>query len=226
MNWKATGGVRGALMVAAMAAVGGIIPFRFRYLFLDPVVILPYVAVAVLMAAYYAAWVFADAGERESLERGDGSGDLREVLRRALWGAAYGWSGWVLIFGSSLAVLGTILPGRTMPPLAVLAPLAVFAFAAAWFMACAGAAIGLGVYTVKAARDLLRLGFFFFLLLALAAPKVLPGAWTLAVNRLITGERFPAALLVAGAVLGAAGYLLARRGATILRERREGLHIL
>jgi hypothetical protein len=212
--------------VAAMAALGAILPYRFRYQFLDPVVLLPYVAVAVLMAAYYAAWVFADPGERQGLEQGDGSGDLRAILDRALWGAVYGLSGWVLIFGASLAVLGVILPGRTMPPVMVLAPLAVFAFAAAWFVACAGAAVGLRVYTVKAARDLLRLGFFFFLLLALAAPKVLPGAWTLAVNRLMTGDGFPAALLVAALVLGAAGYLLARRGAAVLRERREGLHIL
>jgi hypothetical protein len=226
MNWKATGGVRGALMVAALAALGTVIPFRFRFMFQDPMVIVPYVAVAALMASYYAAWVFADPGEREQLERGDGSGDYREILRRAFWGAAYGWAAWAVIFGASLVMLAGVLPARAIPPLGVLVPLALFAFAAAWFMSCAAAAVGLNVYTVKAARDLLRLGFFFFLLLALAAPRVLPGAWTREVSRLLVGERFPTSLLVAALGLGALGFLLAWRGAAVLRDRRQGLHIV
>ncbi len=200
-------------MVAFLAAAGTIVPMKFGYLFIDPVILLAYVAVAVLFASDFVA-------------RGVvGCTDTQIVRRAVIHGAIYGWCGWALILGVAFAALAAMKGRTVLPPAEPLLALIVFAFAVAWLTACLAAVVSLNVFTVKSARDMMRLGFFFILLLGLVGPRFLPAEWRQSLSRFLTGPMLPALLLCVSPVFLLVGAGLLRHTRHMSVERKTGLSI-
>ena len=112
-------------------------------------------------------------------------------MRQAVFaGALYGWLCWAAILGASCAALLQMGGALDSLPLPTLTILALFTACLAWLTATLGALVALSVYSVKVARDMLRLGFFLLLLLLLAGPSLLPAAWRAALFKMLHGEGF------------------------------------
>ena len=200
-------------MMALVALAGTLVPMKFGALFLDPAILLAYTGIAILLAS--------DATVRGAV----GSGDFEAVKRAALQGTLYGWVSWAVVLGASLAAL-SYWRGRVMlPPGAGLAALACLAAGAAWLTACLAAVAAVNVQTVKAARDLMRLGFFFVLLLAVVGPRFLPGEWQSSMARWLTGWRFVPAALAASVCAAPAGVGLLRHARTLMADHATRLSI-
>ena len=214
MLWRLSGGVRGLLNLASLAAIGILIPLRFGVGFVDPAVLLAYSAIAVLFTADFVA-------------RGVvGQSDAGLMRRVAIGGAVYGWACWAAILGAAFAALFRFGGRLELAPAALLASLGVFTICLAWLTAALGAVVSLSVYTVKAARDILRLGFFFLLLLFLLLPTLLPGGWQRAEMRMLHGEGLIRNLLYVCPALAFVGMGMLHRAERILEQRRLGLSIL
>jgi hypothetical protein len=159
--------------------------------------------------------------------RGEGGPAETEIVGGTMAaGTLFGWVCWALILGAAVGALNAMSPRAVFPPPLRIAGLTVFAAACAWFTAGAGAVISQRVFTAQAARQLLRMAFFFVLLIAIAAPRILPGAWADALERQLTGAAFTRNLFFGALALAAIGFLLLRHAAAILKEKREGLSIL
>jgi hypothetical protein len=219
------GGTRGFLLLAVLAMISTLIPGRLGQAFLDPTFQAAYAALAFLFAGSYAAQGFA--GERERQFLINWSGDPRPVvLGKVLAAGAWGWLCWLLIYGVSLAFLGaSAVGGAKAPPLLTLLGVAALAAGAAWVSAAAGAAIGLSVFSPVTARQLLRLGFFFILLLLLTLPRLLPDDIQASLRALLGWEAAGKTLLITAAALGLVGLVFYRRALSILTDLRTGLSI-
>lgn len=218
------GGTRGFLLLAVLAMLSTLIPGRLGQAFLDPTYQAAYAALAFLFAGSYAAQGFA--GERERQFLINWSGDPRPVvLGKVLAATVWGWLCWLLIYGASLAFLGaSAAGGAKAPPLLTLLGVAALAAGAAWVSATAGAAIGLSVYSPVTARQLLRLGFFFILLL-LTLPRLLPDDIQASLRTLLGWESAGKTLLISASALGLLGLVFYRRALSILTDQRTGLSI-
>jgi len=213
MFWQLAGGARGAMMVALLAAAGTLVPMKFGFLFLDPVILLAYVAVAVLFTSDFVA-------------RGVvGSTDPEAVRHTAILGTFYGWACWAAILGTAFVALAAMKGRPVLPPPFTLIALIIFTLAAAWLTACCTAVVSLNVLTVKTARDMMRLGFFFVLLVLLVAPRLLPPEWQRPVSRFVTGSSLRPLLLIACPVFLLAGAGLLRHTRRLILDRKAGLSI-
>ncbi|QOY87449.1 hypothetical protein [Paludibaculum fermentans] len=213
MLWQLVGGVRGLLMLAGLAAAGTLIPWKFGFMFLDPAIILPYTAIAILFASNFVAGGVV------------GQDDLATIRGITFGGALYGWLCWVLILGTAFAALASFRDRMVLPPSGMLAALALFTVCVAWLSACLAALVSVQVFTAKAARDLMRMGFFFVVLLMLIGSRFLPAAWRTSSAKLLTGEQLPLLLCAIGPVLAVLGVLALRRIPTLLADRHLGLSI-
>lgn len=222
------GGVRGVLTVFLLALLGMIVPWRLGGSLLDPLILLAYSSFAVLFAGSFTAQSFAGERERAAMEkRGEGAPSEEAVVAgKAAAATLFGWVCWALILGAAVGALNAMPERAVFPPPLRSVGLAAFAAGCAWFTACAGAVISQRVFTAQAARQLLRMAFFFVLLIAIAAPRILPGAWADALARQLTGAAFTRNLYSGALLLAALGYFLLRHAAAILKEKREGLSIL
>lgn len=219
------GGARGFLLLAALAMVSTLIPGRLGPAFLDPTYQAAYAALAFLFAGSYAAQGFAGERERQFLLNFSG-GRRPLVLGKVLAAAVWGWLCWLLIYGASLAFLGASAAGAAKgPPLATLLGVAALAAGAAWTSAAAGAAIALSVASPVTARQLLRLGFFFVLLLVLTLPRLLPDDIQASLRALLGWESAGKTMLTGAAALGLVGLVFYRRALSILTDQRSGLSI-
>jgi len=200
-------------MVAFLAAAGTLVPYKFGYLFIDPVILLTYTAVSILFASNFVA-------------RGVvGCTDIETVRRLVIQGAIYGWVCWAAILGTGFAALAAMKGRAVLPPTFPLLALIVFTFSAAWITAGLAAVVSLNVYSVKTARDMMRLAFFFILLLLLAGPRFLPPEWRHSLSRLLTGSTLPPLLLGASALFLLMGAGVLRHIRRIIAERKTGLSI-
>ncbi len=200
-------------MLAGLAAAGTLIPWKFGFLFLDPAIILPYTAIAILFASNFTAQGVVGQGEM---------GAIRSIT---LGGALYGWLCWVLILGTSFAALASFRERLVLPPAGVIVALALFTVCVSWLSSCLAALVAVQVFTAKAARDLMRMGFFFVVLLMLIVPRFLPAAWRTSTAKLLTGEQLPMVLFTAGPILAVLGLLALRRIPILLADRHLGLSI-
>ena len=217
------GGARGFLLLAALALLATLIPGRLGGAFVDPTYQAAYTALAFLFAGSYAAQGFA--GERERQFLINWAGDPRPVvLGKALAAALWGWLCWLLIYGVSLAWMSAGA-GPELPPLLTLAGAAALAAGGAWVSATAGAAIGLSVFSPVTARQLLRLGFFFILLVLLTVPRLLPDDIQDSLRGLLRWDRAGKTMMGTGAALGLAGMVFYRRALSLLTDLRTGLSI-
>lgn len=213
MLWQLVGGIRGLFMLVALAAAGTLIPWKFGFLFLDPVIILPYTAIAVLFSSSFVA---------QGVVGQDNEPTIRSMT---LGGALYGWLCWVLILGTSFVALASFRNRVVLPPAGMMAALALFAASVAWFSACLAALFAVQVFTVKAARDLMRMGFFFVVLLLLVVPRFLPAAWRTSIAGVLTGSQLPIVLCAVSPFLALAGLLALRHIPRLLADRKLGLSI-
>lgn len=219
------GGPRGFLLLAALAGLATLIPGRLGSAFLDPVYQAAYTALAFLFAGSFAAQGFA--GERERQLLINWSGDPRPlVLGKLLAATLWGWLCWLLIYGASLGWLASAGgTGLKLPAPLLLFGVAALAAGLAWVSATAGAAIGLSVFSPVTARQLLRLGFFFVLLLLLTLPRLLPDDVQESLRALLAPPRAGKSLLIAAAGLALVGMVFYRRALSILTDQRTGLSI-
>lgn len=211
--WSMAGGARGAAMVALLAVAGMIVPMKFGPLFLDPAILLAYNGVAFLFAADFAV-------------RGAvGCGDALRARRIVLLGSAYGWICWALVLGAALGALAVWRGRLAVPPAGMLLLFAAAAGAVAWLSASLACVAALNVQTVKAARDLMRLGFFFVLLIGVVGPRFLPAAWQEKLRRFVEGEGLAAGLLIAIPLMVLMSWGMMRHARTLIEERNTPLHI-
>lgn len=222
------GGLRGLLTLAGLTMLASLIPMRAGRGFLDPFYLVAYGCFAVLFASSFAAQSFAGQREREFLEnRGPlDVSDRDAVTGKVAAAAVWGWCCWALVLGVSLATLNATTSRLLLPPWVLLFALAVFAAALASLTSSIGAIIGLTVFTPQAARQLMRLGFFFVLLLLIALPRLLPDDIREILHGLLHRDTVVVTLLGASAVFVALSLLFLRRAVHILGEKRAGLSIL
>ncbi|MBI5086103.1 MAG: hypothetical protein HZB13_16070 [Acidobacteria bacterium] len=212
--WTLIGGPRGIFILAALAAAGTLIPWKFGFLFPDPVILLAYTAIAVLFASNFT--VDGVVGQRED----------SIVRATVLWGAVWGFAGWAMILGAAFAALAQWKNQLVLPPGLTLLALAIFTAAAAWLSACLAAVTALSVLSAKTGRDLMRMGFFFIVLVLLFATRLGPASWQVALSWPLRQGRFPIALASAAPFLAAAGWVFLRKTGAMLADRRRGLSIL
>lgn len=198
-------------MIVLLALAGTLIPLKFGALFLDPVILLAYTGVAILLASNFTV-------------RGVvGCTDFAVVRRVALLGSLFGWLTWAVVLGVSLAALSYWRARVSLPPLMMLAALVLLAGATAWLASCLAAVAALNVQTVKAARDMMRLGFFLLLLLAVIGPRFLPPEWQRSLSRFVTSSRLIPALFAAAACFVPAGLALLGHARTLIQD--HSLHL-
>jgi hypothetical protein len=207
------GGSRGAAMLAILALAGTLVPWKFGALFLDRAILLAYTGVAILLASNSSVRALA------------GCRDAAHLRPAALSAALSGWLGWAIVLGASFAALAYWRGRLTLPPAATLFALAALAAAAAWLAAALAAVAALNVHSVKAASDLMRLGFFFLLLVTVMGPRFLPPDWQRELSRTITGARFVPTLLACAACFVPAGFALLRHARTVIAGHAVKLSI-
>ena len=213
MSATPTVGARGAAVIVLLALAGTLIPLKFGALFLDPAILLAYTGIAILLASNF------------TVQGVVGSAEFAAVRRTAVRGALHGWVCWAAVLGASLVALSYWRGRVSLPPALMLAALAWLALAAAWLASCLAAVAALNVATVKAARDLMRLGFFFVLLLAVAGPRFLPPEWQRGLSRFLTGPRLAPAMFFTGLMFLPAGWGLLRHARTLMADHALRLSI-
>ncbi|MBI5282936.1 MAG: hypothetical protein HY858_14720 [Candidatus Solibacter usitatus] len=212
--WSLIGGPRGLFMLAALAAAGTLIPWKFGFLFPDPAILTAYTAIAVLFASNFT--VDGVVGQKEDAV-------VRTTVR---WGTAWGFAGWAVILGAAFAALAQWKGRLVLPPGLTLLALGAFTAAAAWLAACLAAVAALSVSSAKTGRDLMRLGFFFIVMVLIFATRFGPASWQETLSRPLRQGRFPFTLALAVPFLLAAGWFFLRRTRAMLADRRRGLSIL
>ncbi|MGC4051866.1 MAG: hypothetical protein QM757_21190 [Paludibaculum sp.] len=213
MLWQLVGGVRGLIMLAGVAAAGTLVPWKFGFMFLDPAIILPYTAIAILFASNFVAGGVV------------GREDITTIRGVTFGGTLYGWLCWVLILGTAFAALASFRDRVVLPPAGMMAALALFTVSVSWLSACLAALIAVQVFTAKAARDLMRMGFFFFVLVLLIGSRFLPASWRGSSAKLLTGDQLPLLLCALSPIFVVFGLLALRRIPTLLSNRHLGLSI-
>lgn len=213
MLWKLSGGVRGIILVAAIAAIGVLVPRRFGFLFLDPAILLLYSAIAVVFASNFVV--------RGVVDQSDGPA----IRRIAIGGALYGWLCWLVILGAALAALSISASRPILPRAELSAALIVFTLSAAWLSACFAALVAITVTSEPTARGMTRMALFFILLLCIVVPRFLPGSWQSSLARFLTGESLGRYLLLISPVLVLGGLRLLRSVHSVLTDRSTPLSI-
>ncbi|MBI4874352.1 MAG: hypothetical protein HY822_06955 [Acidobacteria bacterium] len=213
MFWNLAGGLRGAAVVVLLALAGILVPMKFGALFLDPAILLAYNGVAFLLAANFT--VRGALGCREEPR-----------LRQLAWlGTFYGWACWAVVLGVALAALAQWRGRLLLPAAALGVALAALAGAVSWLASTLACVAALNVQTERAARDLMRLGFFFILLLAIAGPRLLPVEWQENLRRFLSGGPLASVLLAASALLVLIGAGALRHTRTLIEDRKASLSI-
>jgi hypothetical protein len=211
--WKLSGGARGIILVAAIAAIGVLVPRRFGFLFLDPAILLLYSAIAVVFASNFVVSGVV------------GQDDEAAIRRMVLGGAFYGWLCWLVILGAALAALSSSV-GRLILPHALLTiGLIAFTLGAAWLSACFAALIAITVTSVQTARGMTRMALFFILLLCIVVPRFLPASWQSGLASLLTSGSLGRNLLFLSPVFILGGLGLLRCVHRALIDRNSPLAI-
>lgn len=208
------GGIRGFLLLAAMIALGALPVYRFGISFLDPLVLLAYSCFGVLFASAFVVRSFTEGTQTEFVT------DRDWVYGKVLASALYGWLAFAVILGVALTVLGH----APSPP--ALLSVVLLAFCLAWAVSGLGALTTLSVDNAASARQLLRLGFFFILLLVVGGSRFAPLSWRDTFTGLLVGRTFMRTTLVFSAFCLLIGIMASRKAIAVLRDRRTGLSIL
>jgi hypothetical protein len=221
--WHRLGGVRGLLMLAALAAMGTMLPMRLGPALLDPAYLWAFSILAAIFSGTYAIQSWAGADERAWLEnRGDEAPPDADVLRgKTLVATVYGVASWLLILGATLAALASRMKTVMAPPPLVLAALFVSTVAISALGCTAAAALAVRFESARLARQMFRLGLLFPLVIGMMLAKAFPNL----LRPLDSAESFIIAALGSALVFGGmanlAGWLVLR----CLAERRISLSI-
>jgi hypothetical protein len=221
--WHRLGGVRGLLMLAALAAMGTLLPMRLGPALLDPVYLLAYSLLAAIFAGTYSIQSWAGADEKAWLEsRGDeGPADIDVLQGKTLVASVYGVASWLLILGASLASLASAMRGLLLPPVGVMGCLVVFTVAVSALASTSAAALAVRFETASMARQMFRLGLFFLLLMGVMLSRAFPSM----VRPLESADSFVVVSSGATVAMGALAALMGRQVLRCLADRRISLSI-
>lgn len=210
-------------MLAALAAMGTLLPMRLGPALLDPVYLLAFSILAAIFSGTYAIQSWAGADERAWLEnRGDEAPPDTEVLRgKALVATVYGVASWLLILGATLGALASKVQMVMVPPPSVLATLFVFTVAVSALGSNAAAAIAVRFESAPLARRMFRLGLFFLLVIGVLLAKGFPSL----LRPLDAVESFVIAALASAVVFGFLASVAGRLVLRCLADRRISLSI-
>lgn len=174
--WHRLGGPRGLLMLAALAALGTLLPLRLGPALLDPVYLLAYSILAAIFAGTYSIQSWAGADERAWLaNRDEDAPSDSEVLRgKTLVASLYGLCAWAIIFGASLAALSSTMRTVYLPPVPVLAALTVFTLALSAMSSSAAALLAVRFESPALVRQMFRLALFFIVLAGVISTRAYP----------------------------------------------------
>jgi hypothetical protein len=218
------GGLRGILMLAAIAAAGTLIPIRAGAAFIEPVYLLAYTSFAAILTGHYSAQSWGGQDERAWIDnRGEEAPTDQEMVSgKLLVAALYGTVGWALIFGAALAALNAGRGQLLLPKPVILIGLVLIVWLLANLVAAAVGTLALAVESAKAALQLLRLALLFFILLVLVFSRVAPPA----LAKLMTTDGFPWLLTICCCLIPGPIWFFYRRLLRKLDERKHGLSIL
>jgi hypothetical protein len=184
------------LYLMVLAAFGVLVPMRWGFEFLNPMVLAAYASMSALFVAPVAADSFFSIREL----RGQPSHNYRAlVLGRAIFIAAWGWLSAALVLATGLATLNIAnrRGGVLLPPALFLASLALFSASASAFVTSLGAAVATGAKSAARAKRGLRTGFLLLLLLFLLTLRQAPEEWRYRLIQQLSAERFPWFALIA-----------------------------
>ena len=183
-----------------IAAFGVLVPYLRGIDFFDPIVIMSYSAIALLMAASAVTMLVAE--------------DPLSAVTAALASALHGFTFLVILYAAGLATVNFVFraPRFLHPNWKMLGAAVLFGLAGALFIAAFGAMLAV-VFSPAAARNVVRFGFLLTLLAWLFLPPRLPIEARVAFESQLTTAGLTRAGFIAAAVctvLGA-GLLYALR---------------
>ena len=208
------GGMKGALLLAAMIALGTLPVYRFGITFLDPLILLAYSCFAVLFASAFVVRSFAEGTQTDFVN------DRDWVLGKVLAATIYGWLAFAMILGVALGTL------RRAPSPPALLSIALVAFCLSFAISGLGALAALSSYSPGSASQMLRLGFFFVLLCLIGASRFAPQSWRDFGWGLLAGRAFMRTMLMLSALCVLIGVAGIGKSIGVLKDRRTGLSIL
>ncbi len=212
------------LYLLVLAAFGVLVPMRWGFEFLNPLVLAAYGSMAALFAAPVSAESFFAAREAAAP-----STFRAVVLGKAIFIAGWGWVSAMLVLAAGLTTLNIVnrRGGDLLPETLFLVSLALFSASAAAFVTSAGAALAAGAKSAASAKRALRTAFLMVLLLFVLLLRQAPEEWRYRLIQQFSAERFPWFALIASLHLWFFAALLLRvahsRLADALRDREHPL---
>jgi|GEM_PF-2164410 len=219
------GGAKGLGLLAVLAALTVILPWRFGAGLLDPLLLLVYAALAPLLAGNFAAQAFAAEKARAHIIH-DGDPAVALALGKVLAATLWGFVCWVILMAVPFTALNAARRTLLLPPVLDLLALALFAAALAWVVSALGSIFASGVATPSSAQGLVRGMVLIPLLLFAAALSVLPQALRAPLADSIGPGHLPITLGLASLALIAIGWPAVRKTAARIEELRHPLSIL
>lgn len=164
------------MMLAALAAMGTLLPMRLGPSLLDPAYLFAYSFLAAIFSGTYSIQAWAGADERAWLEnRGDaGPSDTVVLQGKTLVASVYGVASWLLILGASLASLASAMRGLLLPPPAIMGCLFILTPALAAVSATSAALLAVRFESAPLARQMFRLGLFAVLVTGVLVSRAFP----------------------------------------------------
>jgi len=181
------------LYLLVLGAFGLMVPARWGFEFLNPMVLAAYGAMAGLFASPV------------SVEACFGVRDFPHPARTALIGkiafvAAYGWvsATLILIVGLITVNIRNWHGQPLLPPAIFLASLFAFSLSIAVFVTSMGAALAVRAPSTRSAKRIMRTAFLVFLLFLVMFVRYAPDEWRFRMTMQLSQERFPLFVLLTG----------------------------
>jgi len=218
------GGLASLTLLALVAAATVLLPLRFGAGLLDPLFLTVYTAVAPLLAGNFIARGFASEKARTHIIN-DGDAPLAVATGKILAAALWGLFTWAVLTAIPLISLNSIARRMMLPPAALMAALALFAFSSSWLASALGSIFAVEAANPRQAQTFVRGIILLPLLIVAVTYTVLGGDARLSLMRLLESPRLPFVLLVLSIGLLVLGQLAVRHTASKIDELRHPLSI-
>jgi hypothetical protein len=218
-------GVKGAAMLAILAALTVVLPIRFGTSMLNPLLLLVLSAIAPLLAGNFLARSFATEKAQARILNSDDPA-IAVATGKVLAATAWGVLLWAVFLAVPLTALNVHRTHVLLPPASTLLSLALLAGALSWFATSVGSIFAAGAPSPSTAQTVVRGIILMPVLLVAALSGLFPAVFLATLLRTLRSENLPLTLGVVSAVLILAGFPALRKTAGKIEELRHPLSIL
>ena len=219
-------GLKGAAMLAILAALTVVIPMRFgTSMIINPLLLLVLSAVAPLLAGNFLARSFATEKASARIINTDDPA-IAVATGKVLAATAWGELLWIVFLAVPLTALNASRTHVLLPPISTLLSLALLAGALSWFATSVGSIFAAGAPSPAMAQTFVRGIILMPVLIIAGISGLLPAGFLRTLLRALQTENLPITLAVVSAVLIVAGFPALRKTAQKIEELRHPLSIL